>query len=53
MIWKLILILAATIVLVGSVYVEVHQRKQGVLDTVKPQQVPAMHSAKTIRDYQQ
>jgi hypothetical protein len=53
MIWKLILTIAAAIALLGSLYVEVHKRNQGVLDTVKPQQVPAMCSAKTIRDYRQ
>ena len=53
MIWKLILTLIATIGLLGSLYVEVHKRNQGVLDTVKPEQVPAMRSAKTIRDYRQ
>jgi len=53
MILKLILTLTALLALVGSVYLEVHERNQGVLDTVKRQQAPAMRSAKTIRDYRQ
>ena len=53
MIWKLILIFAATLVLLGSVYFEIHKRNQGILETVKPQQVPAMRSSKTIHDYRQ
>ncbi|HEY7303007.1 MAG TPA: hypothetical protein VH601_02745 [Bryobacteraceae bacterium] len=53
MIVKLVLILAAAIALLGSLYFEVHQRNHGVLDTVKQQQVPKMRSAKTIRDYRQ
>ena len=53
MILKLILILAATMVLVGSVCFEVHKRNQGVLDTVKPEQLPAMRSSKSIHDYRQ
>ena len=50
---KLILTLTALLALVGSLYLELHKRNQGVLDTVKQQQVPAMRSAKTIRDYRQ
>ena len=53
MILKLILTLTALLTLVGSLYLEVHKRNQGVLDTLKPEQVPAMRSAKTIRDYRQ
>ncbi len=53
MILKLVLILTAALVLLGSLYIEVHERNHGVLDTVKPQQVPKMRSAKTIRDYRQ
>ena len=53
MIWKLVLTLVALVALLGSLYLEVHRRNRGVLDTVKPQQVPAMRSAKTIRDYRQ
>jgi hypothetical protein len=53
MIVKLILIVAAALALLGSLYFEVHQRNRGVLDTVKQQQVPKMRSAKTIRDYRQ
>ena len=53
MIVKLVLILAAAVALLGSLYFEVHQHNHGVLDTVKQQQVPKMHSAKTIRDYGQ
>ena len=53
MILKLVLILAAVLVLLGSLYFEVHERNHGVLDTVKPQSVPKMRSAKTIRDYRQ
>ena len=53
MMLKLILTLTALLALLGSLYVEVHKRNQGVLDRVKPQQVPAMRSAKTIHDYRQ
>lgn len=53
MILKLILTLTALLALVGSVYLELHKRSQGVLDTVKPHQVPAMRSAKTIHEYRQ
>ena len=53
MIVKLVLILAAAVALLGSLYFEVHERSHGVLDTVKPHQVPKMRSAKTIRDYRQ
>ena len=53
MILKLVLILTAALVLLGSLYFEVHQRNHGLLDTVKQQQVPKMRSAKTIRDYRQ
>jgi hypothetical protein len=50
---KLLLILTAAVALLGSLYLEVHQRNHGVLDTVKPEQAPKMRSAKTIRDYRQ
>jgi hypothetical protein len=57
---KLLLVLTAAVALLGSLYLEVHKhneelhkRNQGVLDTVKPEQVPKMRSAKTIRDYRQ
>ena len=53
MIVKLILILTALVGLLGSLYLEVHERNHGVLDRVKPQQVPAMRSAETIRQYRQ
>jgi hypothetical protein len=53
MIWKLLLPLAAAIALLGSLCLEIQKRNHGVLDAVKPQQVPAMRSAKTIRDYRQ
>jgi hypothetical protein len=53
MILKLVLILAAAVALLGSLYLEVHEHNHGVLDTVKQQQVPKMRSAKTIRDYRQ
>ena len=53
MIVKLLLILTALLGLLGSLYLEVHQRNRGVLDGVKPQQVPAMRSAETIRKYRQ
>jgi hypothetical protein len=53
MIIKVVLILAAALALLGSLYFEVHERNHGVLDTVKPQQAPKMRSAKTIRDYRQ
>jgi hypothetical protein len=53
MIVKLVLILAAAVTLLGSLYFEVHEHSHGVLDTVKQQQVPKMQSAKTIRDYRQ
>jgi len=53
MIAKLLLGLTALLVLLASLYFEVHQRSRGVLDTVKPQQVPALRSAKTIHDYRQ
>jgi hypothetical protein len=53
MIWKLLLTLTAAVALLGSLYLEVQKRNHGVLDAVKPQQVPAMRSAKTIRDYRQ
>ena len=53
MIYKLFLTLAALLALLGSIYLEIHKRSKGVLDSVKPQQVPAMRSAKTIRDYSQ
>jgi hypothetical protein len=53
MIVKLVLILTAALVLLGSLYFQIHERNYGVLDTVKPQSVPKMHSAKTIRDYRQ
>jgi hypothetical protein len=47
------LTLTAAVALLGSLYLEIQKRNHGVLDTVKPQQVPAMRSAKTIRDYRQ
>jgi hypothetical protein len=50
---KLFLILTATVALLGSIYLAIEKRNHGVLDTVNPQQVPAMRSAKTIRDYRQ
>jgi hypothetical protein len=50
---KLLLILAALLGLLGSLYFEVHERNRGALDRVKPQQVPAMRSAETIRKYRQ
>jgi hypothetical protein len=53
MIMKLLLILATLVGLLGSLYLEVHERNHGVLDRVKPQQVPEMHSAETIRQYRQ
>jgi hypothetical protein len=53
MMLKLILILTALVGLLGSLYLEVHQRNRGVLDRVKPQEVPAMRSAETIRRYRQ
>lgn len=54
MILKLLVVLtAAAVVLLGSLYLEVHKRNHGILDSVKPQQVPTMQSAKTIRDYSQ
>jgi hypothetical protein len=53
MIFKLLLILTAAVALPGSLYFEIQKRNHGVLDAVKPQQVPAMKSAKTIRDYRQ
>jgi hypothetical protein len=53
MIMKLLLILATLVGLLGSLYLEVHQRNRGVLDRAKPQQVPAMRSAETIRQYRQ
>ena len=53
MIHKLVLLLAMLVALLGAIYFELQRRSKGVLDTVKPQQVPAMRSAKTIRDYRQ
>ena len=53
MIWKLLLALTAALALLGSLYLEVEKRNHGVLDAVKPQQVPDMRSAKSIRDYRQ
>lgn len=53
MIAKLLFFLAAALVLLGSLYIELYRRNQCVLDTVKPQQVHALRSAKTIRDYKQ
>jgi hypothetical protein len=53
MIFKLLLILTAALAILGSLYLEIQKRNHGVLDAVKPQQVPAMRSAKTIRDYRQ
>ena len=53
MIAKLLLALTALLILLGSIYFELHQRNHGVLDTVKPQQAPAIRAAKTIRDYRQ
>jgi hypothetical protein len=53
MIAKLLLLLTAALVLLGSLYLELYRRNEGVLDSVKPQQVPALRSAKTIRDYKQ
>lgn len=53
MIWKLLLALTAAVALLGSLYLEVEKRNHGVLDALKPQQVPAMRSAKSIRDYRQ
>jgi hypothetical protein len=53
MIWKLLLALTAGVALLGSLYLEVEKRNHGALDAVKRQQVPAMRSAKSIRDYRQ
>ena len=53
MILKLLLILTAAVALLGSVYLQVQKRNHGVLDAVKPQQVPKMKSAQTIRNYRQ
>jgi hypothetical protein len=53
MILKLLVALTAAVVLLGSLYFEVHKRNHGVLDSAKVQQVPTMQSAKTIRDYSQ
>jgi hypothetical protein len=53
MIWKLLLTLTAVVALLGSLYFEVRKRSHGVLDAVKPQQMPTMRPAKTIRDYRQ
>ena len=50
---KLLLILGMLVLLLGSLYLEVHERHRGVLDRVKPEQVPAMRSAETIRRYRQ
>jgi hypothetical protein len=50
---KLLVALTAAVVLLGSFYLEVRRRNQGILDTVKPQQVPAMRSANTIHKYSQ
>jgi hypothetical protein len=53
MILKLLLALLVLTALVASVSIEMHRHSQGVLDTVKAQQVPKMKSAKTIREYRQ
>jgi hypothetical protein len=50
---KLLLALMSLLILLGSIYFAIHQRNHGVLDSVKLRQVPAMRSAKTIRDYRQ
>lgn len=53
MILKLLLTLTVLIALLASLYAEVHKRNKGILDTVKPHQVPKLQSAKSIRDYRQ
>jgi hypothetical protein len=52
MIYQLVLRLLLLIGLLSGLYFAL-QHSHGVLDSVKPQQVPAMRSAKTIRDYRQ
>jgi hypothetical protein len=53
MIVKLLVTLTVLTALLASLYVEVDRRNHGVLDKVTPQQLPAIKSAKTIRDYRQ
>ncbi|MGA8595074.1 MAG: hypothetical protein WB676_10060 [Bryobacteraceae bacterium] len=53
MIYSLVLRLLLLIGLLSGLYFAVRQHSHGVLDSVKPQQVPAMRSAQTIRDYRQ
>jgi hypothetical protein len=51
--WKLVLLGAVIASLLTAILIQERKRNQGVLDAVKPAQVPAQKWADTFRNYRQ